>query len=230
MKEYYSLLESFPKRAFNFSCIYKFYFPNGKIYIGQTQCFYDRMWTYKKGRFNLYMDRAVKKYGIESLQIYILEKDIHLSKLNEREQFYFDTLKPFKERGYNIATEAGSNRGFKHSEETKESISKSLKGRKLKPRNREHCKSISFAKKGSKQKDTTIQKRVDKVNKYVYKLCKVTNIILDEFASIKEASEKTGINRSSIGQVANCSTYKWNGKIFPRILAGGFKWKYKKDL
>src|SRR5690606_18517182 len=95
------------KNKFNFSCIYKLTSPSGKIYIGQTQCLYDRVRRYRGGIFNKYMKNAVNKYGSDNISIEILEKDVPLKKLDEREQFYLDTLQPFNDNGYNICRMAG---------------------------------------------------------------------------------------------------------------------------
>ena len=45
----YKLNTIFTKKDFNFSCIYKLTSPSGKIYIGQTKCFNDRMKRYRGG-------------------------------------------------------------------------------------------------------------------------------------------------------------------------------------
>jgi hypothetical protein len=53
--------------------------------------------------------------------------------------------------------------------------------------------------------------------KGVIQLDKITNEILDEFDSLKEAGRKTGVNNYNISNACN-------GRL---VTAGGFKWKFK---
>ena len=68
------------------------------------------------------------KFNFDNFDISILEKDIPLDKLDEREQYWMDYYQSYDLNiGYNICSEAGTTRGFKHSEETKRAISQYLK-------------------------------------------------------------------------------------------------------
>nr|ATI20437.1 GIY-YIG endonuclease [Juglanconis juglandina] len=92
---------------------------NGKTYVGSSGNLSDRFRQY----FNIeYLERKVKKdnskiynsilkYGYSKFRLEILEY-CELDILNEREQYYLDTLNP----EYNILKFARSFRGFKHSE------------------------------------------------------------------------------------------------------------------
>lgn len=80
--------------------------------------------SYLKNRNTLVISRALTKYGYANFSISILEycnKDI----LNEREQYYMDSIKPV----YNTLKIAGSSSGYKHSQESKDKRSLSLKGK-----------------------------------------------------------------------------------------------------
>ena len=120
------------KKNYSFSCIYKWInLINGKVYIGQTNNFYVRMSRYKNGHYNRHMKFAIKKYGIENFDIEILEQNIPLEKLDEREQFWIDYYESYNpDKGYNISPTAGScrglpawNKGRSLSEKEKEKIS-----------------------------------------------------------------------------------------------------------
>lgn len=95
---------------------------NGKSYVGSSVSLSRRFRYYyslaclekkiKGGSSIIY--RALLKYGYSNFSIDILEY-CEINVLIEREQYYFDLLKP----EYNILKKARSNLGFKHSEATK---------------------------------------------------------------------------------------------------------------
>ena len=99
------------------------------FYIGQSKNLYNRFLNY----FNLSyikrlgpsrIGRAIIKYGYSKFSVTILEY-CDKCDLDIREQHYFDTLNP----KYNIQKIAGgSSKGLILSEETKNKISKALKG------------------------------------------------------------------------------------------------------
>jgi group I intron endonuclease len=98
------------------------------IYIGQSADISKRFknyfnLSYIKSKGNFIISRALIKYGYYNFSVTILEY-CDKSDLLVREQYYFDKLNP----QYNILKIAGSSKDFKHSEDTKAKISKSLKG------------------------------------------------------------------------------------------------------
>nr|YP_010608762.1 hypothetical protein PNX16_mgp009 [Drechslerella dactyloides]WAN89842.1 hypothetical protein [Drechslerella dactyloides] len=98
------------------------------IYIGQSADLAKRFikyfnLSYLKNRESLVISRALIKYGYSNFTLEILEY-CDITNLTEREQYYIDKLNP----KYNTLKLAGSSLGYKHSEETKLKISKSLKG------------------------------------------------------------------------------------------------------
>nr|YP_009722256.1 hypothetical protein [Morchella importuna]QGN66658.1 hypothetical protein [Morchella importuna] len=100
----------------------------GDTYIGQSINLSARFihyfnTSYLTSKKQLIISRALIKYGYSGFSLEILEF-CEKSDLLEREQYYLDLLKP----EYNILKIAGSSLGFKHSEDTKAKISKSLKG------------------------------------------------------------------------------------------------------
>lgn len=98
------------------------------IYIGQSKNISNRFKnyfniSYIKSKKGFIINRALIKYGYSNFSLTILEY-CDKSNLLIREQYYFDKLNP----QYNILKTAGSSQGFKHSDNTKTKISKSLKG------------------------------------------------------------------------------------------------------
>ena len=238
MGDSYNMATVFSKTLFNFSCIYKITSPSGKIYIGQTQCLYKRFQNYRKRKANKYLMKAILKYGLENMVVDILEKDVELGLLDEREQFYLDMLQPFGDNGYNICKEAGTTRGRKRPpEEMKGTIDymtgrfgelNHFYGKKHSEETKQKQREFKLGKKQSKE---TIQKRLDNTDKTTTRKCvKQINIktgdIIDIFESLKEASLKTSINISNISSVANKTERIVKGKIFVRKSAGGYLWEF----
>lgn len=116
-------------KNFSFSCIYKWEnLINGKIYIGQTRNFYNRMKAYRNGAINQYLRNAFNCYGIENFEIIIVEYVEDFSKLDEREQYWMDYYESYNpEKGYNICSVASSTYGIKQSEEQRKMHSDFMK-------------------------------------------------------------------------------------------------------
>lgn len=154
---------------------------NGKIYIGSSVHVHKRWSTHRRAlhknrHFNKSIQNAWNKYGENAFTFEILEcceRDITLL----REQYWLDTLKPFGEQGFNIATdasaptlgrklspaerdqlrEAGKKRppffkGKHHSLESRMKISAAGKGRHLSPESREK---LSASKMGKRPGEAT---------------------------------------------------------------------------
>ena len=107
------------KKKYDFSCIYLWTnLVNGKKYVGQTTCFHRRMKTYRHTYPNAYMEHAVNKHGLDNFDITILERDVPLDKLDEREQYWLDYYQSYDaDKGYNICKVAGTTEGVTHTEE-----------------------------------------------------------------------------------------------------------------
>ena len=104
---------------------------NGKSYVGNSVNLARRLAQYynlsllTKFRKNSLINKANLKYGYSRFKLEILEYCDNSHVIN-REQYYIDTFKP----EYNILKLAGSNKGFKHSAETKELLRLKATGRK----------------------------------------------------------------------------------------------------
>lgn len=121
---------------------------NGKIYVGQTVRNFNERYggDVEKNTHNKHLKRSIKIHGIENFAIdkCICECDTRES-LNEAEKFYidfFDSANP--EHGYNMTL---GGEGVIANEETKQKISKALKGRQFSEETR---KKMSEAHKGEK--------------------------------------------------------------------------------
>lgn len=101
---------------------------NGKVYIGQTVNFQQRMYSYKnlhcKHQPQIY--NALKKHGVENFSYEIIDEGVSYEDLNELERYYI-TLSKSRNREYGYNTREAGSKG-KHSEETKKKNSKSHKG------------------------------------------------------------------------------------------------------
>lgn len=108
---------------------------NQKFYIGSTVDIQKR-WNHhlvflRRGKHhNRHLQRAFVKYGECVFTIEALERtERSRTVLMSREQFYLDTLQPFKKRGYNLCRQAGSNLGVKHTAKVREAMRKRMLGR-----------------------------------------------------------------------------------------------------
>ena len=117
------------KKEYDFSCIYLWTnLVNGKKYVGQTTCFHRRMKTYRYTYPNAYMEHAVKKHGLDNFDITILERDVPLDKLDEREQYWLDYYQSYDmDKGYNICKIASTTKGSTQTQEWGQEHSEWLK-------------------------------------------------------------------------------------------------------
>jgi GIY-YIG catalytic domain/NUMOD1 domain len=170
---------------------------SGKSYVGSAINLSNRLRSYyslaylereiTKNKSMIY--RALLKYGHSSFKLDILEY-CNPNVLIEREQHYFDQLKP----EYNILKVAGSSFGFKHSEIT--------------------IKLMRLAKLGSKHSEFTKFKIA--ANNAKAKSVIVTNNKTGEvksFTSIRKASKFVDIHRSYLARIIKTHEI-YIGKIY----------------
>lgn len=101
---------------------------NNKIYIGSSTNVGKRLNKHlnllRRGKHHsTILQNSWNKHGEDSFRFYLIE-ECKKEDLLVREQHYIDSRKP----EYNMCPIAGSQLGFRHSEETKRKISESLKG------------------------------------------------------------------------------------------------------
>ena len=106
---------------------------NGHCYIGASKNISQRMrnhlnrsYLILKKHSNMPLTRSLLKYGPEKFGIVIIEYS-NLKDLYERETFWILNLNPY----YNILTEGGSSKNYKHSDKTKVILSNLAKNRIL---------------------------------------------------------------------------------------------------
>jgi group I intron endonuclease len=109
---------------------------NKKVYVGSSKDIQRRFVTHKSrlntGKHkSRHLQSAWKKYGSDSFEFSILEEVADESVLIFREQHYLEVYKSYdREYGYNICRFANNRKGVKNSEETRKKISRSNSGEK----------------------------------------------------------------------------------------------------
>jgi len=106
----------------------------GRFYIGSAidlrQRYYSHVSLLRRSvHDNIILQRAWNKYGSDAFVFEVLELVLPIS-LIAREQYWFDKLKPFGKRGFNLDRVAGSRYGTKHSLKTREQMKISHLGQK----------------------------------------------------------------------------------------------------
>ena len=200
------------KKKYDFSCIYLWTnLVNGKKYVGQTTCFHRRMKTYRYTYPNAYMEHAVNKHGLDNFDITILERDVPLDKLDEREQYWLDYYQSYDlDKGYNICKVASTTKGITHTEEWCQEHSDYMKEKwkDAEYRNFWHNRM-------SGENNYFYGKRFsgDKNGHAKAVRCVELNKI---YTTVQEASKCSGTSRQNISHVLN-------GR---QETAGGYHWEY----
>ena len=207
------LYEINKKKEYNFSCIYLWTnLVNGKKYVGQTTCFHRRMKTYRYTYPNAYMEHAVNKHGLDNFDITILERDVPLDKLDEREQYWLDYYQSYDlDKGYNICKIASTTKGVTHTEEWCQEHSEWLKDKWA--TDEEYRK--FWKERMSGENNYFYGKRFsgDKNGHAKAVRCVELNKI---YTTVQEASKCSGTSRQNISHVLN-------GR---QETAGGYHWEY----
>lgn len=226
----------------DYGSIYMLQFPNGKIYIGQTNNFVKRMGAYPSSlkRGKSLVVQAIKHYGWDS----IVKKEILRTSLNLLDFYERRFIKLLnttdKINGYNLETGGKKHKkatrqlreklsiahlGHKHTKESREKISNTLK--KM-VRNPESYKKAAEKRRGRKMPESSIEKmKITKAKGFRenrYRKTTTPILLLNKdtlkperyFESIAEAGKTLNICRANISAALR-------GK---RKLCGGYAWKY----
>ncbi len=194
---------------------------NCKFYIGSAKYFAGRKGEHlsllRKGKHhNKHLQSSYNKYGEDKFEFNIIEYTTK-EKLIEREQYYLDTLQP----QYNFLKVAYSSLGFKHTEECKNKMSISRKG-----------KQNSLGRKLSEETKEKIGKNqigrikseieLNKKRKKIVQLDLNSNFI-NEFIDSVSASKKLNLHETNI---RSCCRQEAGFRKYPKS-TGGFKFMYK---
>ena len=200
--------------------VYKHTSPSGKCYVGITSQAPEYRWgnngykyleVHKNGKLkHPYFAQAILKYGWDNIKHELLHKGLSKKEACKLEQKY---IMEYKSQGlsYNITDGGEGIWGFHFSEEQREKLRKSNRGKKQTPET--VAKRVA---KNTGKKRTNTQKA--KTSKPVGQFDLEGNLIATYFG-VREATRCTGINGSHIG---DCCNHKPNRKT-----AGGFKWEWQ---
>jgi group I intron endonuclease len=121
---------------------------NGKCYVGSSGADAGVRWLQHVRRLNRGKHHspgllnAWRKYGPEAFVFEVLEEVLIQQCVVAREQWWFDKLKPFGRRGYNVCRDAGSTAGQRLSPETRKKMSLASEGR---PKSEAHRQALAAA-------------------------------------------------------------------------------------
>lgn len=187
---------------------------NGQRYIGQTQQDLSKRWGQHLQESKTHSDRplyrAIKKYGVGMFAVRIIEEDIPIDKLSERECYWIEQFDTYN-NGYNATT--GGEGGRLISEDVKERISQSMRGIE---RSEDQIEAIRST---LKKKNVSFTVRGD--GKHLRCKVRATNVNTGEvleFDAIRDAGEKLNIPNGNIARA-----------IKKGFTAGGYKWEKLED-
>ncbi len=177
---------------------------NLKIYVGFSNDPKLRWSTHlscaKYGKKNYPIYNAIRKYGKKSFSMYVIESFTNSKEALEAEQFwieYFQTniAKHGDQFGYNLTVGGEDPAGMKHSQKTKNKISKSLLGNKNNLGNKaslETKKKMSAIHLGEKNaKAKLAEKDVLHIREYHQKHINTSNNVFKELLKIYEKHKLT---------------------------------------
>lgn len=200
----------------NKGVIYKLTSPSNKVYIGQSINIKSRHASYKakgcKAQTKLY--HAILKYGFENFQVEILFSiefvDGFADILNKMEVYYikqFDSVS----NGYNCRSGGGNSR---HSQESIERmrVAKSVTSEETRTKMKAAASNRRYSEEARALRGRSKMKPILQYSKNM--------IFISEFNCARNAGIILGIEHTTIGKCCR-------GK---RKTAGGFVWKFKKNI
>lgn len=201
--------------------VYQHIFPNNKVYIGMTSQELKMRW--KNGnayRRQIYLFRAIKKYGWNNIEHKILLTNLSKEEAESEEIRLISKYKSNKKQyGYNI--ENGGSCATTHSLITRKKISKKLKGRKLSETTKNKMRKRMIGNKynlGRKMPKEHLEK-LNLINSVPIAQYDSKNNLIKEYVSLREAERVTKILSSHISQVSNGKRHTAGGYVWKKILS-----------
>lgn len=114
--------------------VYRYVFPDGKVYVGMTSHTLDRRWTFGY-QHNERLTAALREVGINALRREVIVDGLTEEEAERLEQFYIAKFRATDpEYGYNISPGGKATyKGLKHTEEYKRHMSELYKGKVFSP-------------------------------------------------------------------------------------------------
>ena len=232
-----------PKGTYSWA-IYKIENPNGRVYVGVTSNFKNRMRNYRVGKQSQpLISRSISKYGLESHSITVLEEFqsdtvIALSKEMFWVRSYMSNRCKWPEiNGMNL-TDGGDGtigfkltdekrkamsqafKGFKHTEETKKKIGAASRGNKyrlgykMSKEQIEHRSSKIRGRKIAGEQLEAQRRRIVKIFGKPIVAYTTDGVFVKEFAMIKDAKEELRVKGAGVNRVLSGQFKQTNGFIF----------------
>lgn len=183
--------------------VYKVISPSNKVYIGITsktlhkrkldhyQCAHK---GYRKSKFQ----KALNKYK-KNLIWTILDKVDSWKKACELEKLYIQKYDSFN-RGYNCTLGGEGNFGAKHTELTKQKLSKAHKGKKF---SEEHKKALSLGQKKYRKNKNNRTKMAKERGAKPFLVFDLKGNFINEYLCKSLCAEELQIDRSNIRKILN---------------------------
>lgn len=200
--------------------VYKHTSPSGKCYVGITSQAPECRWgndgckyleIHKNGKLkHPYFAQAILKYGWDNIKHELLHENLSKEEACKLEQKYIAEYKS-QSLSYNITDGGEGICGFQFSEEQREKLRESHKGKKQSSETVAKRVAKNIGKKRTDEQKAKTSKPVCQFN--------LEGILIATYFGVREASRCTGINGSHIG---DCCNHKPNRKT-----AGGFKWEWQ---
>lgn len=185
---------------------------NGKQYIGQTKDFKRRERDWRKIETSYANDELNKdrnNYGLDAFDVEILaEVDDSIS--DEMERLYIEEYNTLYPNGYNKYSGGIYEFTYHMSEEVKQKISNSEKGKIVSEK--------------TKQRISNGLRNHPNKSKQVYQYT-LDGELVKVYPSAREAARQLGYNQ---GNISNCCNggYYYKGKWKNRVQYNGYKWSY----
>ena len=128
----------------NCGCIYRLTNTvTGRIYIGKTIDFKNRMKSHKNHKNGTYLSNSIRKHGWDKFKIEILIQDVPEEDLSNLEISYIEVENTMSPNGYNLTKGGEGVSGYKHTEETRRNMTQTMIKRQS---NRKQFGSICYRK------------------------------------------------------------------------------------